>query len=168
MRRGEHSEGAYTPERLQPSRGPGECNACRAAEPQHRNVAAGARFPRSQKSPTVASGYQKLARGMLISSWSESGTWEKTHPRRRHTEELKSLDTEQAELETLEQLLLTFTKKNLASSASELKPAIPGAQNREDPLAEPHHNGAAPRASKCTIKSRRISVCRSANLSADD
>jgi hypothetical protein len=89
---------------------------------------------------------------------------------RRHTEELSGLDAEQAELETLEQLLLAFTKKHPAFSASESasnsEPAISVAQDREDPLPEPPHNDAAPRAYKCTIKSRPISVYRSANSSA--
>src|SRR5262249_3614050 len=67
---------------------------------------------------------------------------------RRHTEELRGLDGEQAELETLEQLLLVFTKKHLASSASESasnsEPAIPAAQNREASLREPRHGDGVP------------------------
>jgi len=62
---------------------------------------------------------------------------------RRHTEELRGLDAEAAELETLEQLLLAFTKKHLPSSASESasnsEQAIPAAQNREAPTS-----GASP------------------------
>ena len=63
---------------------------------------------------------------------------------RRHTEELKGLDAEAAELETLEQLLLAFTNKHLPSSAGEStsnsEQAIRTAQNREASLPEPRHD----------------------------
>ena len=64
---------------------------------------------------------------------------------RRHSDELRGLDAEEAEIETLEQLLLAFTKKHLASSASNSEPAIPAAQNREGPFPEPRHDAVPPR-----------------------
>ena len=68
---------------------------------------------------------------------------------RRHSDELRGLDAEEAEIETLEQLLLAFTKKHLASSASESasnsEPAIPAAQNCEAPFPEPRHDAVPPR-----------------------
>jgi hypothetical protein len=64
---------------------------------------------------------------------------------RRHTEELRGLDAEATELESLEQLLLEFTKKHLPSSASNSEQAVPAAQNGEAPLPEPRHDAAPPR-----------------------
>ena len=68
---------------------------------------------------------------------------------RRHTEELRGLDAEAADLETLEQLLLAFTKKHLPSSAGEStsnsEQAIPAGQNREASLPEPHHDAVPAR-----------------------
>ena len=68
---------------------------------------------------------------------------------RRHTEELRGLDAEAADLETLEQLLLAFTKKHLPSSAGEStsnsEQAIPAGQNREASLPEPRHDAAPAR-----------------------
>lgn len=64
---------------------------------------------------------------------------------RRHSEELRGLDAEAAELETFEQLLLAFTKKHLTASASNSEQAIPATQNREAPLPEPDHDAVSPR-----------------------
>jgi hypothetical protein len=66
----------------------------------------------------------------------------------RHAKELSGLNAEQADIETLEQLLSVFTKRHLASSESESasnsEQTISVAQDREDALPEPPHNGAAP------------------------
>lgn len=68
---------------------------------------------------------------------------------RRHTEEIRGLDADEAELQLLEQLLLAFTKKHLVpvgnETPSDLEQAIPAAQNREAPLPEPPNNAVPPR-----------------------
>jgi hypothetical protein len=69
---------------------------------------------------------------------------------RRHTEEIRGLDADEAELQLLEQLLLAFTKKHLVplgnDTPNNLEQAMPAAQNREAPLPEPRRDDAvAPR-----------------------
>jgi len=63
---------------------------------------------------------------------------------RRHTEELRGLDAEEAELETLEQLLLAFTKKHLGHLMSESASDPEQALTVHNPEAEPRHDDAVP------------------------